>query len=63
VIVETVFSWPGMGRLLYDAIMNKDVNLAMACLLLLGLLTVSGSLLADIAYAVVDPRVRYGQGR
>jgi len=63
VIVETVFSWPGMGRLLYDAIMNKDVNLAMACLLLLGLLTVSGSLLADIAYAVVDPRVRYGQGK
>lgn len=63
VVVETVFSWPGMGRLLYDAIISKDTNLAMACLLLLGLLTMLGSLLADIAYAIIDPRIRYGEGR
>lgn len=63
VIIETVFSWPGMGRLMFDAIQSKDTNLAMACLILLGLLTVLASLIADIAYSVIDPRVRYGDSR
>lgn len=63
VIIETVFSWPGMGRLMFDAIQSKDTNLAMACLILLGLLTVLASLIADIAYAVIDPRVRFGDSR
>ena len=59
VVIEQVFAYPGMGRLIFEAIVSKDVNLAMACLILLACLTVIASLLADISYAVVDPRVRF----
>lgn len=59
VIIEQVFAYPGMGRLIFEAIVSKDMNLAMGCLILLAFLTVVASLLADIAYALVDPRVRF----
>ncbi|MBI4278341.1 MAG: ABC transporter permease [Armatimonadetes bacterium] len=59
VITETVFSWPGMGLLLYQAILGHDYNVAMAALLFHALLVVMFNLMADIAYAIVDPRVRY----
>jgi len=59
VLTETVFSWPGMGLLLFQSILGHDFNVAMAVLLLLALLTVVFNLLADVAYAVVDPRIRY----
>ncbi len=59
VVIEQVFAYPGMGRLIFEAIVSKDVNLAMACLILLACLTVVASLLADVFYAVVDPRVRF----
>ncbi len=59
VLTETVFSWPGMGLLLYQAILGHDFNVAMAVLLFLSLITVGVNLVADVAYAVVDPRVRY----
>lgn len=60
VLTETVFSWPGMGLLLFQAVLGHDFNVAMAVLLLLGLVTVGANLLADVAYAAVDPRIRYG---
>ncbi len=58
-IVETVFAWPGMGRLIYDAIMGNDYNLALIALLLATLVTLGGNLLADLAYGWLDPRIRY----
>ncbi len=59
VLTETIFSWPGMGRALYDALVEKDYNVAMAALVFLALLTALFNLIADIMYAVVDPRIRY----
>lgn len=58
VIIETLFAYPGMGRLGYDAIMSRDYNLIMALTIITALLTVLGNLLADILYAWVDPRIR-----
>jgi peptide/nickel transport system permease protein len=57
-VTETVFAYPGMGKLIYDAVMGSDYNLALAGLLLATGLTLLGSLLADIAYGLLDPRVR-----
>ncbi len=58
-VTETVFAWPGMGRLIYDAIMGNDYNLALVALLLATLITLLGNLLADLLYAWLDPRIRY----
>ena len=58
-ITETVFSWPGMGKLIYDAIMGNDFNLALVGLLLATGVTLAGNLLADLAYAWLDPRITY----
>jgi peptide/nickel transport system permease protein len=58
-ITETIFSWPGMGRLGVDAINGRDYPIIMAVTMLSALLIVGGNLLADIAYAWVDPRIRY----
>jgi len=59
VLTETVFSWPGMGLLLFQAVLGHDYNVAMAVLLFLALMTVVFNLLADVAYAMADPRIRY----
>lgn len=56
-ITETVFSYPGMGKLIYDAILGNDYNLALIGLLFATLLVLIGNLLADLAYAALDPRV------
>jgi peptide/nickel transport system permease protein len=58
-ITETMFAYPGMGKLIYDAIMGNDFNLALAGLLLATLMVLLGNLAADIAYAAIDPRVSY----
>ena len=58
-ITETVFAYPGMGKLIYDAIMGNDYNLALVGLLLATALTLIGNLLADVAYVALDPRVTY----
>ena len=57
VITETVFAWPGMGKAIYQAILDNDYNLALVGLLLATFATMLGNLLADLAYAWVDPRV------
>lgn len=56
-ITETVFSYPGMGKLLFDAIMGNDTNLALAALLIATVMTLLGNILADIAYLALDPRI------
>ena len=59
VITETIFSWPGMGLLLFQAVLGHDHFVAMAVLLFLALATIMANLFADVAYALVDPRIRY----
>ena len=60
VVVETVFSWPGIGWLVTRAILNSDFPLVRGCVLVLAIFVILGSLCADLAYAYVDPRVRLG---
>ncbi len=59
VLTETVFSWPGIGRLTYDAIIARDYPVLMGILILIGITVVIGNILTDIAYSILDPRVRY----
>jgi len=59
VFIETVFAWPGMGRTIVDAIGTRDYPLIMAASLFFAITVVVANLIADILYAVVDPRVRY----
>lgn len=58
-ITETMFSWLGMGKAIYDAILGNDYNLALTGLMLATTLTLLGNLLADIAYVVLDPRLNF----
>lgn len=58
-VTETVFAYPGMGKLIYDAVMGNDYNLALAGLMLATGLTLAGSILADLAYGLLDPRIRF----
>lgn len=60
VLTETVFSWPGMGRLFFDALTVRDYPILMGILLLGAVLIVLGNLIADILYGVLDPRISYG---
>ena len=59
VLTETIFSWPGMGRLIYDSLINNDFNIAMAVFLIFAFLVALFNLAADILYAFIDPRVVY----
>jgi len=56
-VTETVFAYPGMGRLIYDAVLGNDFNLALAALLLATGFTLVGNLAADVALALLDPRI------
>lgn len=56
-VTETIFAYPGMGKMIFDAIMGNDFNLALVALLFATLLTLVGNLLADVAYAWLDPRI------
>lgn len=58
VIVETVFGWPGMGKVTIDAIFTRDYPLIIACTFVSGVMVVFGNLLADVLYAIIDPRIR-----
>lgn len=59
IITETVFAWPGMGRLYFDALARSDWPIALAFIFISALLTVVATLLGDILYTVVDPRIKY----
>ena len=60
VVTETVFAWPGMGRLLRDAALARDINVAMGIVMIGAVAVVIANLLADLAYAALDPRVELG---
>lgn len=59
IIIETVFTWPGIGLLFYESIQQRDYPVIMGLTLMFSIVTLLGQLLADIMYAIVDPRIRY----
>ena len=59
VITETIFAWPGVGRLLVTSITARDYPVVQGCILLIAVTYVSMNLLVDVAYGVLDPRIRY----
>lgn len=58
-LTETVFVWPGIGRLSYEAVLNRDYSLIMGILMILSIIILISNLIADILYAIIDPRIRY----
>lgn len=58
-LIEQVFAWPGMGRLSLDALQDRDYTLVMGAFMFFAVLTLLGNLIADVAYAVMDPRIRF----
>jgi peptide/nickel transport system permease protein len=60
VIVETVFGWPGIGRLAVDAIFNRDIPVIQAVVLVAAVIFVLVNLIVDLLYGWLDPRIRYG---
>jgi peptide/nickel transport system permease protein len=60
VITETVFSWPGIGKLTIDAIMKRDYPVVQACVLLISITYVVVNMVTDMVYAWIDPRIRVG---
>jgi ABC-type dipeptide/oligopeptide/nickel transport system permease component len=58
VLTETVFNWPGLGRLAYEAVLSLDIPLIMGTVLFSAFLIVIANLLVDLMYAYLDPRIR-----
>ncbi|MCC6850684.1 MAG: ABC transporter permease [Rubrivivax sp.] len=61
VVVETVFAWPGIGRLLYEAVSFRDIPVVQVVVLLAGAMIVVLNLVTDLLYALIDPRIRSGR--
>lgn len=59
VITETVFAWPGLGRLLVSSVFAQDLDLVMGITMFFGVLVITFNLIADLLYGVLDPRIRY----
>lgn len=59
VVTETVFSWPGIGRMIVDALLNRDLLLVQGGILILAFTFAMTNLLTDISYAILDPRIRF----
>ena len=60
VLIEVIFAWPGMGRLIVDSVFQRDYPLIMASSFVIAVLVILGNLVADVLYAVADPRIRTG---
>lgn len=60
-VLEIIFSYPGIGRLMYEAVLQQDVNLVLANSMFISALVLVGMLVSDILLAVTDPRIRYGK--
>jgi len=58
VIFETIFAWPGLGRLGYEAILSRDFPIILTINFIAAALTLAGTFFSDLLYAVVDPRIR-----
>jgi peptide/nickel transport system permease protein len=63
ILTETVFAWPGLGRLMMRALSTRDYPLIMGMFIVITAIVILANLLTDISYAVLDPRVRYGKKR
>jgi peptide/nickel transport system permease protein len=61
IIIETLFSWPGMGRLFYEGLTRMDYSRLMAIVFLTSVLIALLNLIADLIYAFLDPRIRYAR--
>ena len=61
ILTETIFSWPGVGRMMIDAISLRDYPLVEGCVLVFAITYVAVNLATDVAYAIADPRVRIGR--
>ena len=61
-ILEIIFAYPGIGRLMYEAVMQQDINLVLANVMFISFLVLLGMVISDICLALVDPRIRYGRG-
>ena len=59
VITETIFAWPGIGRLLIQSISFRDYPLVQGCVLMISIAYVGVNLLTDLVYGVLDPRIRF----
>lgn len=59
IVTETIFNYPGMGKLYFDSVLRHDIPVSMGVLALIAFLVIASNLLADVLYAVVDPRIRY----
>jgi len=57
VLVETVFGWPGLGRLVFDALLQRDLNLLLGILLVSSVVVVIANLIVDLLYGLLDPRI------
>lgn len=60
-LLEIIFKYPGIGRLMYEAVMQQDVNLVLANSMFISALVLAGMVISDILLAIVDPRIRYGK--
>ena len=60
-VLEIIFSYPGIGRLMYEAVLQQDINLVLANSMFISALVLVGMLISDILLAFVDPRIRYGK--
>lgn len=60
-ILEIIFAYPGIGRLMFEAVMQQDVNLVLANMMLISFLVLVGMIISDICLALADPRIRYGK--
>jgi ABC-type dipeptide/oligopeptide/nickel transport system permease component len=60
-VLEIIFAYPGIGRLMYEAVLQQDINLVLANSMFISALVLIGMVLSDILLAIVDPRIRYGK--
>jgi peptide/nickel transport system permease protein len=58
VVIETVFAWPGLGRLTYDAVLQRDYQVMLGVFLVLSVLVIFFNWLTDLLYRVIDPRIK-----
>jgi peptide/nickel transport system permease protein len=56
-VIETVFAWPGLGRLIYDALLQRDYPVMLGIFLVMSVIVIMLNLLTDVIYRLVDPRV------
>lgn len=60
-VLEIIFAYPGIGRLMYEAVLQEDINLVLANSMFISALVLAGMVVSDILLAIVDPRIRYGK--